>query len=171
MAWIPWNLEQEGRVGKTTRLFHAVSFLQYPLLLISMVYVVTPYVSGFDGFWQAINKALIFAGLSISFSTLQDTTRTQNNFSKKIWQSPRKGSMALVLISLGALAMLVLGMYGFFVSASGIIKEVAIGVLMLGIGYIGLLKTAIEMYENHRLDRNGPKPIPETAGSRLGISG
>ena len=35
----------------------------------------------------------------------------------------------------------------------GIVKEVAFGMLMLGIGYIGLLKSAIEMFENHRSDR------------------
>lgn len=139
-----------------TRLFHAVSYLQYPLLLVSLFYVIQPCFTGFDGFWQSLNKALIFAGLAISFSTLQDTTTTQNTFSRNIWQDPRKGKQALVLIALMATMMLVVGLYGFLASTGGIVQDVAIGLLMLGIGYIGLLKAAVEMYENHRTDKHDP---------------
>lgn len=135
-------------------LFHKISYLQYPLMLIALFYTFVPYISGFDVFWQSINQALIFAGLGISFSTLQDTTKTQNNFSKKIWEDPKKGQRALMFIFISALAMLAFGLYGFFVAKNGIVKEVAFGTLMLGIGYIGLLKSAIEMFENHRKDRN-----------------
>lgn len=143
-------------MSKITRLFHAVSYLQYPLLLVSLFYVVQPYFTGFDGFWQSLNKALVVAGVAISFSTLQDTTTTQNAFSRRIWQDPRKGRRALIALAVSAAIMLVAGLYGFLVSSGGIIQEVAFGVLMLGIGYIGLLKAAIEMYENHRLDKHAP---------------
>lgn len=129
-----------------------ISYVQYPLMLIAVFYTVVPYVSGFDVFWSSINQALIFAGLAISFSTLQDTQKTQNDFSKKIWQSPKKGRRALMFIFIMALAMLAFGLYGFFVAKDGVVKEVAFGTLMLGIGYIGLLKSAIEMFENHRMD-------------------
>lgn len=135
-------------------IFHRISYMQYPFMLIALFHTVIPYFSGFDTFWPSINQALIFAGLAISFSTLQDTTKTQNDFSKKIWQDPKKGKRALLLISLSALAMLVFGMYGFYVSRNEIVKEVAFGLLMLGIGYVGLLKSAIEMFENHRSDKN-----------------
>lgn len=134
------------------KLFHAISYVQYPLILIAVFYTLVPYISGFDVFWQSINQALIFAGLGISFSTLQDTTKTQNNFSKKIWENPKKGQRALMFIFVSALAMLAFGLYGFFVAKNGIVKEVAFGTLMLGIAYIGLLKSAIEMFENHRAD-------------------
>lgn len=134
-------------------IFHRISYLQYPFMLIALFHTVVPYFSGFDTFWPSINQALIFAGLGISFSTLQDTTKTQNDFSKRIWQDPKKGKRALLMISFSALAMLVFGMFGFYVSRNEIIKEVAFGLLMLGIGYIGLLKSAIEMFENHRSDK------------------
>lgn len=139
-----------------TRLFHAISYLQYPLLLVSLYFVVQPLAAGLDGLWPSFNKALIFAGLAISFSTLQDTTTTQNDFSKRIWQDPRKGKRALILLALMAAMMLVAGLYGFLVSTGGIVQDVAIGLLMLGIGYIGLLKAAVEMYENHRTDKHDP---------------
>jgi len=128
-----------------------ISYVQYPLMLIAVFYTIVPYVSGFDVFWSSINQALIFAGLAISFSTLQDTTETQNDFSKKIVQSPKNGKRALMFIFITALAMLAFGLYGFFVAKDGVVKEVAFGTLMLGIGYIGLLKSAIEMFENHRI--------------------
>lgn len=139
-------------MGKVKQLFHAISYLQYPLLLIALGYVVYPYFKGFGTFWPSINNALIFSGLAISFSTLQDTTKTQNNFSKKIWENPRKGMLALMMISGTTLLFLILGMFGFFVAKGGILKEVSFGVLMLGLGYFGLLKAAIEMHEHHRIE-------------------
>ncbi len=135
-------------------LFHKISYIQYPFMLIALGYSIVPYVRGFDLFWPSINQALIFAGLGISFSTLQDTTKTQNNFSKKIWENPIKGKRALLFIFISALALLLLGLYGFLIAKSGIIKEVAFGTLMLGVSYMGLLKSAIEIFENHRIDGN-----------------
>lgn len=151
-------------MSRITRLFHAASYLQYPLLLISLFFVVQPYFTGFGGFWQSFNKALIFAGVAISFSTLQDTTRTQNAFSRRIWQDPRKGTRALIVLALSAAAMLVAGLYGFLAAPPGIVQEVAFGLLMLGIGYVGLLKAAIEMFENHRLDKRGADASAHTDG-------
>jgi hypothetical protein len=140
-------------MSNVKNLFHMISYAQYPLMLIALFYCFVPYFSGFDVFWQSINQTLIFAGLGISFSSLQDTAKTQNKISKKIWESLRAGKRALMLIFVTALGFLIIGMYGLFVAKSGIVKEVSFGTLMFGISYIGLLKTAIEMFENHRKDR------------------
>ncbi len=162
-------------MGKVKQIFHIISYLQYPLLLVALGYMAQPYFAGLDTFWQtfwpSVNNALIFSGLAISFSTLQDTTKTQNNFSKKIWENPRKGMLALWVISATTLAFLAVGMYGLYVSRGGVVKEVSIGVLMLGLGYVGLLKTAIEMHEHHRVspeaadgaDSSGPVLAPPTS--------
>jgi len=141
-----------GQGSRVAQFFQAASYLQYPFMLVALGYTLVPYFTGFDTFWPSVNKALIFAGLGISFSTLQDTSKTQNNFSKKIWQDPKKGQRALILIALTALALLCFGMYGFLTAREGIAKEVGFGILMLGISYIGLLKSAIEMHERHRID-------------------
>ncbi len=135
-------------------LFHKISYVQYPLMLIALGYTIVPYIRGFDLFWPSVNQALIFMGLSISFSTLQDTTKVQNNLSKKIWESPKKGRRVLLFMFIFALTLLLFGMYGFLIAKSGVLKEVAFGTLMLGISYVGLLKSAIEMFENHRTDKN-----------------
>jgi hypothetical protein len=138
-------------MGKVKQLFQIISYLQYPLLLVALGYIIYPYFVGFDKFWPAVNNALIFAGLGVGFSTLQDTTKTQNDFSKKIWQSPRKGMITLVAISATTLVFLLLGIYGLYVAKGGILKEVSFGILTLGLGYVGLLKAAIEMHEHHRI--------------------
>lgn len=142
-------------MGGIKRFFHFISYLQYPLLLVALGYMAYPYFAGLktfgETFWPSVNNALIFSGLAISFSTLQDTTKTQNNFSKKIWENPRKGALALWAISATTLAFLIVGIYGLYVSKGGIVKEVSFGVLMLGLGYVGLLKAAIEMHEHHRI--------------------
>jgi hypothetical protein len=139
--------------SKVTQIFQMVSYLQYPLLLIALGYMLVPYFKGFEQFWPSVNQALIFAGLGISFSTLQDTRRTQNELSKKVWQDPKKGKRMLLVMSMSALVLLCTGLYGFLVAQDGIVKEVAFGTLMLGISYVGLLKAAIEMHEHHRVDR------------------
>ncbi len=103
--------------------------------------------------WSALNNALIFLGILVGFSTLQDTTKTQNKISRKIWESPIKGRIALWTISLLVLLFLITGLVGFFSSRENIHKEVSYGLLVLGIGMLGMLKGAIEMFENHRLDK------------------
>lgn len=142
----------KAQASRVAQYFQVASYLQYPFMLVALGYTLVPYFAGFDAFWTSVNKALIFAGLGISFSTLQDTRKTQNNFSLRIWQDPRKGKRALIVIALTALALLCFGMYGFLAAREGIAKEVAFGTLMLGISYIGLLKAAIEMHEHHRID-------------------
>ena len=141
-----------GQGSKVTQWFQWVSYLQYPLMLAALGYILVPYFKGFDHFWPSVNQALIFAGLGISFSTLQDTRRTQNELSRKIWEDPKKGKRMLLVMSLTALVLLGTGLYGFMIARDGIVKEVAFGTLMLGISYIGLLKAAIEMHEHHRVD-------------------
>ena len=134
---------QDNRV---TQVFQVISYLQYPFMLIALVYTVVPFFSGLDQFWSWVNQGLIFAGLGISFSTLQDTRKTQNELSRKVWQDPKKAKRMLLVMSLTALVLLCAGLYGFLIAKEGIVKEVAFGTLMLGISYIGLIKAAIEMH-------------------------
>lgn len=97
---------------------------------------------------------MIFMGLGISLATLQDTTKTQNNLSRRIWESPKKGKTALGVIALLALYFVSQSFYGVFISTSEVFKHLSFGIIVLGIGMIGMLKSAIEMFENHRLDKN-----------------
>jgi len=101
-----------------------------------------------------LNSALIFMGLAISFSSLQDTTKTQNKLSKRIWEDPLKGKITIILMGCMILLILVYGLIGFFVAQDGMIKNLAIGAIVLSLGMFGFLKAAMEMFENHRKDKN-----------------
>ncbi len=143
------------------RFFQIISYLQYPLMLLALFFSIKPYLNGFeyvannfDVLLKDYNYVLIFAGLGISFSTLQDTSKTQNNFSKKIWESPKKGKKMIMLISGLVVVALGYGIFGYFITENQEIKELSFGAIVLGIGLIGFLKTAIEVFENHRKNKN-----------------
>lgn len=142
-------------------LFHKISYLQYPLVAVSLYFYVLFIMSMMKDSmqWAHLNSALVFYGISISLSTLQDTTKTQNNFSKKIWEHPKKGIIALALFFFLALTFMAAGLMGFLYSSESIHKEISFGLIVLSIGLIGLLKSAMEMFDNHRLDKKSENAI------------
>lgn len=136
------------------RLFHIISYLQYPFMILALFFMLKPYYDFFvnsdvNSFLANANSALVFIGIGISFSTLQDTVKSQNKFSEKIWENPKKGKRALVFLSILTLLVFIFGIFGYFMSNDGALKEISLGLIVLGIGLIGLLKTALEMFENH----------------------
>jgi hypothetical protein len=141
--------------------FHFISYLQYPLMLIALYFTFSPYLTGIDNLkenpdliFQKLNISLIFMGLGVSFSSLQDTTKTQNKISKDIWENPKKGKIAILLMSFLIFFILILGLIGYFNSVDGILEDLSIGLIVLGLGLFFLLKAAVEMFENHRKDKN-----------------
>lgn len=141
-------------------IFHYISYLQYPLMLIALYFAFSPYLLGMeklkenpDLLFQGFNSVLIFMGLGISFSSLQDTTKTQNKFSRDIWEDPKKGKIAIVIMSLLIFLVLVMGLIGYLSAGNGILKDLSLGFIVFGLGMFGLLKAAVEMFENHRKDK------------------
>jgi magnesium-transporting ATPase (P-type) len=130
-------------------------------MLIGLYFTIKPYLQGIEQLkenpeliFQSLNSSLIFMGLGVSFSSLQDTTKTQNKFSEKIWSNPIKGKIMISIMSLMILSFLTLGLIGYYITDLGILKELSIGIIILGLGMFGSLKGAIEMFENHRTDKN-----------------
>lgn len=145
---------------KIKQLFHYISYIQYPLGLMALYYAFKPYLNGFDItdekvtlIFKSINNMFIFIGLTISFSTLQDTNKTSLNFEKKIWENPKSGKRFILLIFSSMVLTLLFGVFGYFFATKEIIKELSIGSMVLGIGLIGFLKAALEVFENHRVDK------------------
>ena len=138
------------------KLFHAISYLQYPILTSSLIFYIPFVISLFnqEPDWSELNYMLILVGLGLSFSTLQDTTTTQNKFSENIWKSPKKGRIMLIFMAVFAALLILSGLIFMYLSKDDLTNSVAVGVMILGIGYIGVLKSGIEMYENHRIDKN-----------------
>lgn len=139
-----------------TALFHRVSYLQYPFVLVSLYYYTFFVMSLAEGApdWEQMNSVLVFFGIAISFSTLQDTSTTQNALSRRVWESPRKGKIALGALAVMTAFFMISGLLGFLNSYSAAHEEVSLGLIVLSIGLLGLLKAAIEMFENHRRDKN-----------------
>ncbi len=133
--------------------FQIVSYLQYPLMLVALAYAAKPAVTGLDGILDDANYALLYMGIGIGLSSLQDPTRTQNEISRKVWQNPRKGMLMLWILALYAFGMIAAGLLGSYLSSTSAIHQLSLGLFSVGLGMIGLLKTAIEMFEHHRLDK------------------
>ncbi|NAS30766.1 hypothetical protein GTQ40_07265 [Flavobacteriaceae bacterium R38] len=135
--------------------FHYISYLQYPLMLIALFYSFRPILFDSELDLKNVNSMLVFAGLAVSFSTLQDTSRTQNKISRRIWESPKKGRIFLAYLGILNLFLIVYGVYGFLSNKEdGILTEISFGIIVLGIGMIGMLKSGIEKFEKHRKDKN-----------------
>ena len=133
----------------TTKFFHILSYLQYPIMLIALYYSFRPYLNGFETVIDDLNKVLMFMGLGISFSTLQDTSKTQNKISLKVYQNPTYARLFFLFISAVIILLITVGLLGLFELSEPVFQEISLGTLVMGIGMIGLLKAVSEMIENH----------------------
>jgi len=135
----------------TKQTFQVISYLQYPLMVAGLFYCFKPLLSlELSKLFADLNIALAFFGLGLSFSTLQDTTKTQNEFSKRIYKNPRYSKWFLMAIFVQVLLFSVLGLIGLFQSDESPLKQIALGLISIGIGMIGMLKAAGEMAHHHR---------------------
>lgn len=141
-----------GRSG-SRQLFQVASYLQYPFMLLALAYVIRPYTNGFSTIFADLNLAMLHAGIGIGFSSLQDPTTTQNEVSRRVWEDPRKGSRMIGFIAAAVVLSLGSGVAGLYLGGARW-SQLAMGLVGLGLGMFALLKTAIEMFEHHRLDRN-----------------
>lgn len=140
--------------------FQALSYLQYPALAVALVYAVLAGLAlgkarqaGMGPAFDLLNYVLLYAGVGIGLSSLQDATKTQNELSRKVWQDPRKGRWMLVLLAVYALGAMAVGLVGAYRAETTVMNQLSLGLVAFGLGMVGLLKTAIEMREHHRLDR------------------
>ncbi|MBA3928444.1 MAG: hypothetical protein C0521_02525 [Xanthomonas sp.] len=140
--------------------FQRVSYLQYPALLVAVAYAVKAAwsisLAGTGGWSQVFddgNYVLLYAGVGIGLSSLQDPTRTQNDVSRRVWQDARKGRWMLALLAFYALGAMLGGLAGAYLADSTVVNQLSLGLVAFGLGMVGLLKTAIEMREHHRLDK------------------
>lgn len=136
--------------------FQYLSYLQYPFMLAALYYSFQCVIAGTPGraaILDSLNYTLLFAGIGIGLSSLQDPTKTQNKMSRRIWESPTKGRYLLILFALEAFVPIIVGLYGAFRATDTALNQLSLGMVALGLGMIGLLKTAIEMRENFRTDR------------------
>lgn len=129
--------------------FHKISYLQYPIMAAAVFFCYRPLLSGFENIWTDLNKGLVFMGLGVTFSTLQDTTKTQNKISKRVWENPRYSRIFLILLIFHIIVFIGMGLVGMFLTEIQALQELSFGFLIFSIGLLGVLKAAVEMAENH----------------------
>jgi hypothetical protein len=135
-------------MSKIKQIFHLISYLQYPAMITGLFYALKPFFDGGNVDLENLNNGLVFVGLGISLSTLEDITKTQNNLFKLIRKNPRTGKTIIILMSVITFLILVLGIFGIFFSGNDMLNELYFGLILLGVGLIGFLKSAIEIIEN-----------------------
>ncbi len=148
------------RAVEARQLFQWLSYLQYPLLVVTAFHVIQAALAsasirtaGWTPTLDAANLALLYGGVAIGLSSLQDPTRTQNELSRRIWQDPVKGRVMLWVLAMEAFVPITVGLVGASLATDAVLGQLALGLVAFGLGMIGLLKTAIEMREHHRSDR------------------
>jgi uncharacterized membrane protein len=134
----------------TTKIFHQISYLQYPFQLLGLFFFTRPLLTDFSLFWVDYNKGLVFLGLAFSLATLQDTSKTQNNFSKRIVENPKKSRRFIIMIVVQIFFFMLFGLACMFLFEDKAISELSFGLISISIGLIGVLKSAIEMAEKHQ---------------------
>lgn len=138
---------------KSLKIFHYLSYVSLPFLLIAVFYTYKPLVYGLETMWEDYNIALTFMGIGLSFASLVDPTK-KNKFSKKIYGHPRVSKIFLIYVTCLFLIIFSFGLYSLFFSNNEKLNELAVGVIVLGIGVLSLLRLAIEMVKNHAADIN-----------------
>lgn len=140
---------------KIKQIFHIISYGQYPLMLVASFFIMKPFLNGKDYIasnpeivFEYYNYALIFIGITISLSTLQDPTKVSLKFEKKIWRNPKIGKFVLILIALLVLVFFTYGFIGFM--NDKLTDEFSYGSIVLGIGLIGYIRFLIDVFEYHR---------------------
>jgi hypothetical protein len=149
------------------RLFTIASYLQYPFMLLGLFFCYKPIIEDFRGVIAHIdvyivefNRALVFLGVGISFSTLQDTTKVQNRLSQWVYDSPRRTTIFLGMFIVQAVLSITLGLMGQF-GSNKFLQELSFGFISLGVGILGMLKAAIEMADYQRKKQLANKIISE----------
>ncbi len=134
---------------KLKKTFHLLSLMQHPFGFAAMAYYVIFMISLVKraADWNVMNNILLLVGISMSFATLQDTSKVKGKISKKIWSNRKLGTIALMLIAILAIMFIAFGLNFYFLKNESGASKISIGMIVLGIGFIGLLKTSTEIFE------------------------
>jgi hypothetical protein len=127
--------------------FHLLSYLQYPAMVMALYYPLMPLLAGKELQWTDLNNSLVFVGLGISLATLQDPARSQNKLFSYIKDHPEDGKRIILLIVAITALILVLGIVGFFSDHTNTLNELYFGFFLFGVGLIGFLQRALDSLE------------------------
>ncbi|WP_373775209.1 MULTISPECIES: hypothetical protein [Bacteroidales] len=143
------------------KIFHLLSYLQYPLVAIALARLIFPLFRGFEYLsthseylFSNYNQMLIYYGLALSFSSLQDPTKTSLRYERKIWKTPRKAKVILFATTVTMMLFFFTGFVGLMADQP-VMKEFTNGSFILSIGLLSYLKFQLDLYAIHT---SAPQP-------------
>lgn len=138
---------------KVLTVFHYLSFIKYPLLLLALYFVYWPIISGNAPVPKDLNNGLIFMGIGVGLDSLKDY-RKLNWLDRQVLHKPKRAKYYFIVIGLIILSFIVMGLQGYFSAEDHTLKDVSMGLLIFGIGMIGFLKTGLEVTKNYMESHN-----------------
>ena len=120
--------------------------MQYPLMGISLFFMYRPWLNNRQNLLDDFNLGLVFMGLAITFSTLQDTKKTHNKMSEKIWKNKKYATWFIVYFLLIIFVLIALALFWQF-GDNAALQGLSWGVLSIAMGLIGVVKSGLEMAE------------------------
>ncbi|MEM6686602.1 MAG: hypothetical protein AAF617_12545, partial [Bacteroidota bacterium] len=128
---------------KVIRIFHYISFIKYPILIMAVYYMYKPYFTDGVNKLESYNTGLIIFGVAMAFESLKDHKRL-TWLDKKVFHKPKIAIYYFIILGCMIITIIAMGCVGYFSAKEGILKEVGMGLIVTGIGTIGLLKSGIE---------------------------
>ena len=125
------------------RVFHYVSFVKYPLLLLALYFIYRPILFDDTDVVSNFNTGLIFMGIGFGLDSLKDYKKL-NWLDRQVLHRPKVARFYLAVMALVIFSFIGMGVKAYFSTEDSTLKEVAIGLIVFGIGAIGFLKSGIE---------------------------
>lgn len=130
------------------RIFHYVSFIKYPILLLGIYFVYKPILFEKADLLSNTNTGLVLMGLGIGIDSLKDYGKL-TWLDKKVLHKPKIAKFYFIVLGICILGIIILGMLGYFSTKENTLKELSIGFIVFGIGAIGFLKAGIQATQDY----------------------
>ena len=143
-------------MGEIFRIFHYVSFLQYPFMLIALYFCYEPLIKGFENFdkdsiIENYNLGLLFFGVALSFTSLADI-RKRTKLGDKIFGKETRAQKWLIYVCSLIIIIFSFAIICMFFTDDEKLKNLSIGMFVFGIGMLGLLRMNIEIIKSYQKD-------------------
>ena len=141
---------------KTFKIFHYISFVQYPFLVIALYYCYKPIIFGFDNFntdeiIASYNSGLLFLGIGLSFTSLADINK-RTKLGDKIFGKRKNARRWLIYVGTLIFAIFAMAIILTFFGGDKKVEGLSTGLFVLGIGMIGILRMNLEIIRSYQKD-------------------
>lgn len=131
-------------MDKVIKIFHWLSYIKYPILIIGIYYFYTPILFENQNLLESYNNGLIFLGLGMGLDSLKDYGKL-TWLDKQVYHKPEIAKYYFIFIGFVFTGFIIFGVIGYFSSEVSVLKELSIGFIVFGLGSLGVLKAGIQV--------------------------